>query len=402
MRGFAALTAVVWLSTVATADAQPRRKYKPGATKGIELAKEIKPAEGFVDDPVRFDGAGGRLLYVNSNSAELCDIIVLDLGQGYTALRTVDISKVTNAPLDVRFAIDGEHYFVTYKVGVGDDAKVGGALVDSTGAAVRTFGPATDVRATRYDGEFAVAVYDAERKRSKKGEVSVDHSVEVLALATGKRIGKKASLTTDETGHSKKLDFHVQYWLDSYTKAVGVKGGVWDRKEDQRSPDVAAVYDLPQKLFARRTPIRDVTEHARRTQLRQEHANERSFLYVENDLSGVKWFDHGKTRDIGLAQPFHHYDPKSMHYQRGAAGEMYFTLTIDPVNPDAVARKKADPKWLDLYRLEPGGTKAKRVGRLLLGKRDVAWVASPGYWAVVPKHIGFSRGGKLLRLYKVK
>jgi hypothetical protein len=401
MRGLLVVGLVV--SLAAPAAAQPKRRYKPGDVKDAKLVETIKPLKGFVDDGVVFDGAGGRLVYINSDSGTMSTLKVLDIGQKFAEIRTIDLSSFTTTPTRVELVPGSESIYVAYRVGSGDDATIAAALVDSNGKVKRKFGPATDVRLTTYEGDLVVVTYDVARKRTKKGEVQMSHTVEVRALESGKRVGKKVTMLADDSGYVKKLDFKLQYWQDDYLTAVGIKGGQWDRKQDQRSPDSAGRYDIVQRLFAKRRLIKDVTEHALRVQIRAEHPNEASFLRVTNDLTAVQWVtEAGEIADVEFAEPFHHYDPKSLRYQLAADGGMYFSLTIDPVNPDAVGRKKADPKWLDLYRVAPGKTKAKRLARLLVGKRDVEWVASAEHWAVLQKHVGFSRGGTELDVYKLK
>jgi len=400
MRGLMSLMLVAAMA--APAGAQPKRKYKEGDVKGIALVHTIAPRSGFVDDPVEFGGAASRLVYVTSDASKQCELHVLDVTQGFAEIASIDLSATTTAPTEVRFVLGGEAFFVVYRVGVDDDSPKAAVLLDASGKELRKFGPATDVRLVTYEGDPVVSTYDVSQKRTKKGEVVVTHTVEAVALETGKRIGRKMSLEADDTGYVKKLDFRIQYWSDGYLSATGVKGGTWDRKEDQRSPDVAARYDVPRHTFASRTPIKNVTEHARDIQILAEHSNQSSFVRITNDLGGLRWARAGKEVAIELAEPFHHYDPKSLSYQPAVDGGIYFSLTIDPVNADAVARKKADPKWLDLYRVAPGASKAKRVGRLLVDKRRVEWTADEGYWAVLAKHVGFSRGGTKLDVYKVQ
>jgi len=396
------MTAALVVAMAVPAAAQPRRKHKVGDVQGLERVTTIAPRDGFVDDPIVFGGAASRLLYINSDAAARCELQVLDAAQGFAQLEAIDLSKVTLSPIDARFVFGGDGFFVVYKVGVDEDSPKAAVLLDAHGKVKRKFGPATDVRLNDYEGEPAVSTYDVVQKRTKKGEVVVTHTIEARALATGKRVGKKVKLRADDTGRIARLDFRVQYWRDGYLTAVGIKGGSWDRKQDQRSPDVAAWYDVPRRTFSKRAPITDVTAHAKATRVRVEHSNESSFLRVTHDLTGLRWTRGSDDLAVTIAEPLHHYDPKSLRYQAGDDGGMYFSLTIDPVNADAVARKKADPKWLDLYRVEPGKTAARRVGRLLVGKRGVRWIAAEGYWAVLHKHVGFSRGGTRLDIYKVK
>jgi hypothetical protein len=397
-----ALMAVV-VAVAAPAAAQPKRKLKPGATRGVKFVKALEPGAGFVDDAVAFDGAGARLVYAVGDAASQSSLRLVDVSQGFAELSTIDLSGVTQTPVRVDFVLGGEALLVVYRESKDDAALHAAAVVDvASGKVKRSFGPAQDVRLSSYEGEPVVVTYDVARTRTDKGEVVVTHSVAAFRVEDGKRVGKPAQLVADDTGFVKKLDFRLQYWRDDYLTAVGIKGGTWDRKEDQRSPDVAARLDVPQLTFAKKTPIADVTEHTRRVQIQAEHPNESSFMRVTHDLTGLEWYRGEDTPTaVVLAQPFHHYDPKSLRYQRAADGGMYFSLAIDPVNPDAVARKKADPQWLDLYRVAPGAAEATRVGRVLMGKRTLAWVASDRHWALLPKHVGFSRGSTSVRVYEV-
>ena len=165
MRGMLAVALVAGMAVPATA--QPKRKYKVGDVKGVKLAKAIEPDSGFVDDTVQFDGAGGRLLWVNSDSDKMSQIKVLDIDQGFAEINTIDLSKVTTAPTDVQFVLGGEGIFVAYRVGSDEDASKAAVLLNMSGKVKRKFGPATDVRLTTYDGDPVVVAYDVKRKRTK-------------------------------------------------------------------------------------------------------------------------------------------------------------------------------------------------------------------------------------------
>ncbi len=363
---------------------------------GASKVTSVKPEHGFVDDPMAFDEAGGRLVYVASSMAGHSELRVIDLAQKGAQLSSIDISSFTTAPQEVSFALDGEHFFV---VAHDRDKKEIGALVGPKGV-VHTFGPANDLRLTTFQGKQAVVSYVQEWKHGKKGP-SVLHTVGITDLASGRRLAKPRTLIADEAGKVAKLDFTISYWTDSYTRIVGVKGGTWDRKEDQRSPDQEAWYEVATGTFTRTFPIKDVIAHRKLQKLLAAHDNQPIFVNVAHDLSGVLYYDHGNPRPIGLTETFSHYDPKSLLMQPVSPdGTVFFTLTINPVNPDAVARRRAVARYLDLYQLAPGAKKAVRRARILLrDKRERKWRATPESWVVVPKHIGFDRGGKVIDIY---
>ena len=381
----------------------------PRQPQGAELIRTIEPPRGFIDTPLAFDGAGGRLLYVNSDAAELCELVVFDLGTE-SELARISLNRFTTAPLAVE-DVDGERFLVFARPSP-DSAEVSAAVIDRTGAVLRVHGPATDVARTTYDGQDAVAVYrraeiapGSGKKSGQKGKPAVVHSVDVFALDSGKRLGKPARVTTDLAGFSEKLDFRINHWMRGYTVAVGIKGGEYDRREDQRSPDVEAWLDVPRAAFSRRIPIAEVIEHARRLQFLAAHSNRARFVAPAPDLTALLLSAEGSApTPVELAEPFRHYRHDSLVVQDAAADRpLYFTLEIDPVHPDAAEERRAVERWLDLYEVAPGQAKPTRRSRLPVeeGHPGVRWRAAPGTWAIVPRHVGFERGGPALHLYRV-
>jgi hypothetical protein len=381
------------------------RKAKDRKPQDATLLHTLAPVRGFVDSPLAFDAAGGRLIYVNTDAADLCELVVWDLNTKSEVMR-VDLKPFTTSPLAVQDVVDGEHFLVLSKGAT--EGSVVGAVMDQKGAATRKFGPATDIVRTQYDGQDAVTVYLREEiaPKKKKDRPMVRHTIEVFALASGKRLGKKAVISTDPEGYSQKLDFKVNHWALGYTRAIGIKGGEYDRKEDQRSPNIEAWYDVPRATFAKKIPIPDLVEHTKRLQVLAQHPNESAFVAIATDLSGlVVYSDGAGPTPIELAEPFRHYLHTSFLPQPAQPGQpLFFSLEIDPVHPDAVERKRAEEKWLDLYMVTPGAKRADRIARLPLDDNQPGyrWRARPSRWVLIPRHVGFERGGPSLLIYETR
>ena len=77
----------------------------------------------------------------------------------------------------------------------------------------------------------------------------------------------------------------------------------------------------------------------------------------------------------------------------------WISLVVDPVNPAAVARKKADVEYLDLFEVD--GDHAVRRARILAAKKKLVWGWAGDTLWVLEKNVGFGRGGKALRLYRL-
>ena len=372
------------------------------------LMQTIDPNEGFIDDPFTFDRAGSRLLYVNSDTGTSAKVVVLDVFQK-TELYRVPLNKFTLKPSKVEFAIDGEHFLVWT-----EERRTGrkvAALMSNKGKVVRKFGPALDIVRTTYEGQEALVVHDVSSpKRSKKrrkqasGELPVvSHSVAVYNIATGRVIGKKTKLDLTANDKNESLDFTLKFWANDFTVAVGIKGGTWDRKEDQRSPDFEGHYEMPTRTFSKRLEIKDVRAHRERMFRMVKYAKRGQDIVVKHNLSGLDLVANGEFTPIALSEPFHHYDSSTLVVQPGGTGAMFFALTIVPVHPDAAAKRRAVKPWTDLYEYDLSTKKATRRARLLAKKgRKHAWRANNTHWAVMPRHIGFDRGGSEMQIYRLK
>jgi translation elongation factor P/translation initiation factor 5A len=262
---------------------------------------------------------------------------------------------------------------------------------------VRKWGPALDVALAMVDGAEALVVFD--RKPGRKGEST--YEVSAHRLDTGKAI-KKQKIVADVNGFVKKLDMQILYWMDGYTTLVGRKRGQYDKVMDQRMNDSEAVYSLLDGRFVSNQPMKDLIEWTKLVKLRTAQQNARTILHVTEDLKGLELVTaEGKRVPVEVAEKFFKYDSKSLIAEVGRDGKVYFTLTIDPVNPEALGRKVADPEIIDLYVVEATGGKAKRLARLPRNERRFAWHAARDRWAVLRKHKGIDRGGTELEIYEL-
>jgi len=392
--GISVLAAAIYLASGSVADA---RRDKGPKLVDVKAVKLVKPANGFIDDPFVMDRAGKRLAYVVSDSGNLVKLYVANLATG-AARTSFDISKFAKIPKRLEFVMGGTKFFLVWQSE--DSGPLYGGLVSGAGKLLRKFGPAKDLKLHTYKGKPVVIAYTAGKRKRARGALKYHHTVELRNLKTGRRV-KKTSLYVDAGGKNAKMEFRLKFWAKNYTYAVGIKGGAVDSKISIRNPDVEGWYHMPTRKWHHRRPIKDLLKHKRRLMVKRKFQNIEQFMNVSYDRTKLRYWNGSKSYDVKLAQKFAHYDHKSLRYQI-YNGRVFFTLKIDPTNDDAIARKVADAEYLDLYEYTVG-SRAKRRGRLLLpGKRQHWWFASPGYWAVQPRHIGFDRGGKSLRIFKLK
>jgi len=392
MRFAIAAAAVVIAGSATRAARADVTQPKPPALVGVAQDARIAPDRGFVDDPVAFDGA--RVAYVNTDGATFAELVVYDVGAKAEKLRAA-LPADLGVPQSLRFVGAGDAARL-FLVGRADDGAARAALFGLDGKVARRFGPAADVTLVTRAGTPRVALH-----RAKVKTKVTTHELELVDLDKGKRVGKLRSLDVDTTGAIPKLDFRITYWTEGFTHAMGVKGGHWDPKENQRTPDVAADYDVIDAAFKTNTIDDPMSAAARLQVLASRPAGaDTTFAKMSQDLTTVELWRDGAPSNLELDQAVTLYDASTLASTIDDKGAVWIALKIDPVNAAAVKRKIADPEYLDLFAVD--GTKAVRKARVLVTpKKKYRWGVATGRWWLLERSVGFDRGGTSLTIYSL-
>lgn len=365
----------------------------PEVVSATEIVK-LTATGGFIDDAVAADEA--RIAYVVADAANKADLHVYTHATKSEVV--IDLAPVTLTPIELAFV--GKQRALV--IGRTDDGSHMAALVELDPAAkkpvVYKLAPATDISIITRGGTKRLAVH----KVGAGANGAIKHTAELVSLETGKRVGAARSLEVAEDGTNAKLGFRVNHWSDGYSKAHGIKQGEWDRKEDQRAPDYETTYDLVTGKFVDKQKIVDLFEQRRRFQTLAEAAsNGRTDIVRMNwDNASVQVWRAGKLRAVELDQAITQYDPKSLQGVIGPDGSAWLMFKVDPVNQEAVARQKADPEYVDIFRVAADGKTATRKARVLAhGVRMRFGALGDKFW-LVERNTGFERGGKWLALYQ--
>jgi len=393
------IAAIGWAQSVAAQPASPPLPANVHATPLVgatEVAKFSAPT-GFIDDPIATDDT--RIAYVIADASSKAELHVVTVGGTESV---VDIASVTLHPVALRLV--GPRAFV---VGQLQDGTQIAALVEivavgkkPAGTIVYKLGPAKDITVITRDGKPRVAVH-----RVTDTGKGTRHEVELDALDTGKRVSAARPLDLDASDSDKKLELKVNHWSDGYTLAHGTKGGEWDKKENQRTPDVEATYDLITGKYTAQQPIGDLFEQHKRYQALAEAHDKIDFLRMSWDNANVQIWHAGKPTTVTLDEPITNYDPKSLKGTVEPDGSAWIVLKMDPVNPEAVARKKADAEYLDVFLAGADG-KAVRKARVL-GAGLRFWFGPMGsgsgnrFW-LLERSNGFERGGHTVTVYQLQ
>ena len=108
----------------------------------------------------------------------------------------------------------------------------------------------------------------------------------------------------------------------------------------------------------------------------------------------------GKPRALGIDQPLSNYERTSLQGVVGADGSAWIVLKIDPVNPDAVARQKADPEYLDVFARPPTAKPFARPASSRPIVRHRFGVIGDRFW-LIERNNGFERGGRSVAIYQL-
>jgi hypothetical protein len=412
------LTSLLVVCAGALARAQPQQGSQP--LIGTNELMKVTTGTGFVDDVVAYDKQ--RLAYVVADAATKAELHVVQLGcakcieDKQEIVR--DLASITLRPTSLRLV--GQRMLV---IGTVQDGNQIAALVDLTQPKVKAsakaatpavgaptppvaapaptptktiykLGPATHITVIARDGKPVVAVHKAVAT-----QVGTRHEVELFALETGKRVAKGRAFELDKD-HEKKLDFRVNHWSEGWTRAGGLKGGEWNKKDDTRSPDTEATYDLITGKFVENKPIGDLFEQRKRYQTLADAGGQLDFIRMKHDNSQIEIWRRGLLATITLDQALSQYDTKSLQGVIGPDGAGWIAIKVDPVNAEAVARQKADPEYLDIYRFGTDG-KATRKARILAKGIKHRFGVVENYFWLLEKSKGFDRGGRVLTIYQL-
>ncbi len=374
---------------VSPALSQPK---PPAILEGATEVAKLTTPSGFIDDAIAVDG--DRLAYVVADSSTKAELHVLVLST--KAEQVVDIAPITLHPIAITLV--AQRAFV---VGEADGKQVA-AMVDlvdrgkqkPAGTVLYKIAPATHI--TMLPNKIAV--------HRVTTTTSTRHEIEILGVDSGKRVGAVRSMELAAGDVDKKQDFRVNYWSEGWTRAHGIKGGDWDRKENQRSPDTEATYDMITGKILDRKKIEDLFEQRKRFQALADANGKIDHVRVGWDNGSLQAWRGGKLNKLELDQPLATYDIKSL---TGVVtpDAVWVAAKVDPVNAEAVARKKADVEYLDVFvaRSSSGDVKATRKARVpSQGIRHKFGVMGADRFYLVERNQAMERGGKSLTIYKLQ
>ncbi len=353
------------------------------------LAVYSAPSSGFVDDAFAIRDDGRAIAYVITDGATSASLRVAELGGVQ--------SEVTGLPTtvsalywlgDARLLVvarDPEHQTVTAQV------------YTPQAAGKEKLGPVDAIALGTVSGKAAVVTWSRVEKRG-----ALDYVLAAYDRATLKPIAKKSLHADPETGiKHPQGPFKPLWWHDGYTMVAALKAGEFDKARDMRRPDRFAQLEPFTGKLSDEHELDDVLAFTRIATDHNAHQGEDAFIHLSEDHRKVLLTDGTNEHELALARPFFLYDPETLAWQTLDANRVALSFTVDPVNPEALKRKKQDPDDLDIYFVDRKSHAATIALKLSGQGRPSAWRIAGGRIGVLRKSKGFDRGGVALEVYEL-
>src|SRR5205085_6556606 len=120
-----------------------------------------------------------------------------------------------------------------------------------------------------------------------------------------------------------------------------------------------------------------IPRYLRFAEKRAEKPGLETFVRLDDDATGLELVGPGeKVRPLSLPAKLSLYEQQSLQ-QQTTGGHLFFSLTVDPLNPDQIAAQKKGARVLHLFEVNVSTARATRLGQLPLGEtQSYTWAAA--------------------------
>ncbi len=377
-----------------------------GSPTPTEPRLSLKADRGFFDDPWTLDPSGKRLAAIHTDRDEFQRIEIFDLeAASATPTSMLNLPPPARVFESLSFLPDGDGLLLVSAGPVNTHVV---DVLDLTGKSLGRTGPVSEFGITTRGAETVLVTI--ERRLGRAGELT--YVVSPWKLPALKPAGKPRSYLLGGDGALRSPALVPIAFFDGFSKLLATRPGAYDKKRDARQPDAQSVLDLLSGKPVSEGPIDDIYGWARTTRLRRERPNRTAFVQLSDGLAtktdgqtGIELLDPaGRLIPLPLAVSFRLYDRFTLKDQEGPApGVVHFGIEVDPVNPEAVARKKADQHALDIYAVPVAHPETSRLrARVAMDKQPVVWTAAGDRLVVQRRFRSFARGGDRFDVYDLQ
>ena len=381
-------------------------KVDKAAAKPLEPRATLKPpaGEGYFDEVFGLDDTGTTLAVIREDNATFAKVETYDVtGSALRQTGAFDLPDKGLVPVRLEVLPPGKGLVLIARTRPDDNAPVFALLMDGTGKLLAKAGPAMAFgRPPVGPGPSGGLLVAFDRKTGAHG-AEATYTVTPFTLATLAPAGKPHAFHTDPAGELKSPPVRLIGFFDGYNRILAERAGSYDKAADVRDRPRKTIIDALTGKTISEGEIPDLLGWEVTGQLRRDHPGQSLFVDLNQDGSGVDVIDAmGKKIPAALAAPFRLYDPKSLVVEEGPApNRLTFGLAVDPLNPDAVKRRKPDLPMLDLYSADASNGEVTLRGRVFT-PRPVTYRTRADTLVVLKRFKSFARGGDELQVFDLR
>jgi hypothetical protein len=343
--------------------------------------------DGFIDDAYALRDDGKAVAYITTDGASAATLHLAEVGGNNV--------NIAGAPIDASAVV----WLSPTRVLVvrGTDGTSTAQAFTATGAdKAKPIGPFGRFAFATIDGKRAFVTYTRTEKRD------VEHAIVAYAVDTLKPL-KKRTWREDAEGQIKQGPSSIKplWWADGFTVLAGLRAGEFDKARDMRRPDRYARLDVFSGKLLSETEVQDVLGFTQVSLVRRDAPNQPVIVRYSDDHKKLLMIDGITEHEIVLPRELWKYDPATLAWQTLDDKRAAVSLTIDPVNPDAVNRRKADVDEIDLYEVDRQTYAVRPLLRIPGEGRRSSWQLAGNRAILLRKGKGFDRGGVTLELFDV-
>lgn len=344
-------------------------------------------SDGFIDDAYALRDDGKAIAYITTDGASAATLHLADVGG-----KTIDVA---GAPID---AVAVAWLSPTRVLVVrGSDGSSTAQAFTATGVDKgKPIGPFGRFAFAAIDGKRAFVTYTRSEKHG------VEHAFAAYSVDTLKPL-KKRIWREDADGQIKQGPSSLKplWWAEGFTVMAGLRAGEFDKARDMRRPDRYARLDTFSGKILAETEVQDILGFTQISLIRRDAPNQPVIVRYSDDHKKLLMIDGIAEHEIAVPHPLWKYDPATLAWHTVDDKRVAASLTIDPVNPDAVARKKADVDEIELYEVDRPSHAVRPLASIPGEGRRSSWQLAGNRLLLLRKGKGFDRGGVALEIFDV-
>lgn len=343
--------------------------------------------EGFIDDAFALRADGKAVAYLTTDGATSATLHLADVGGN-------DV-KVAGAPIDA-VAVEWLSPTKVLVVRGRDGTSTAQAFTAAGPDKAKPIGPFGRFAFATVDGKRAFVTYTRSEKRG------VEHALVAYAVDTLRTL-KKHTWREDAEGQIKLPPSSVKplWWAEGFTVLAALRAGEFDKSRDIRRPDRYTRLDTFSGKVLAETEVQDVLGFAQVGLVRRDLPNQPVIVRFSDDRKKLLLVDGISEHEVVLPRELWKYETTTLAWQTLDDKRVALSLTIDPVNPDAVSRKKADVDEIDLYEIDRQSQAARPILHLPGEGRRSSWQIAGNRLLLLRKGKGFDRGGVALEIFEL-